>query len=135
MQSVYLLAAAKEMDCERMRMEGERPVRRPGEDQDSGQWCFYVPLNNPRRWEILLLPFYKRKVEKLAQGSRAKIPTGVHLTSKPVPLSWTTHHARIGYPDPPKQGCCLLHLLSECQEGKMLPETRGQGKQAEEPRR
>ena len=84
---------------------------------------------------LLLLPFYKRKVEKLAQGSRAKIPTGVHLTSKPVPLSWTTHHARIGYPDPPKQGCCLLHLLSECQERKMLPETRGQGKQAEEPRR
>lgn len=79
MQSVYLLAAAKEMDCERMRMEGERPVRRPGEDQDSGRWCFYVSLNNPWRWEILLLPFYNygiggKDLTQLMRG-RGRIPT------------------------------------------------------------
>lgn len=32
-----------------------------------------------------------REVETLAQGSRARVPTGVYLTSKPLPLARTTH--------------------------------------------
>lgn len=77
----FTLAAAKEMDCEGMRMEGERPVRRLGEDQDSGRWCFYVPLNNPRRWEISLHPFYNcgiggTDLTQLKRG-RGRIPAMV----------------------------------------------------------